>query len=154
MRKTWCSSCAASSRLRPEVALAIAGVDLRLQIGLFCEKIVHLLIAHRLGEFIGDFVEPVERGFDPGEGAFDVLPHGLVWVELRLLRQVADPHALGSPGLTTVVRFNPSHDLQQGGFAGPVDAEDADFNAGQKGEGNSFEDLRPPGKDFVRFFMT
>ena len=46
----------AAQRVQRDVDLAIqlpaiAGVDLRLQIGLFGEEIVHLLIAHRLGEF-------------------------------------------------------------------------------------------------------
>ena len=47
--------------------------------------------------FIGDFVEPVERGLQVGERLLDVLAHGLVGIELRFLLQVADAHALGAP---------------------------------------------------------
>ena len=85
--------------------------------------------------FIGDFVEPVERRLQVGERLLDVLAHRLVGIELRLLLQVADARALGGPGLAAELRVHAGHDLQQRGFAGAVDAEHADLHARQERRG-------------------
>ena len=51
----------------------------------------------------------------------------LVGVELRLLLEIADPGALGDPGLAVIFLVEAGHDPQQRRFAGAVDAEHADL---------------------------
>ena len=125
---------------------ALAGVDLRLQVRLFRQQRVHLLLAHGLGEFHGDFVEPVERGLQVRERLFHVLAHRLVGIELRLLLQVADARAFRRPRLAAEVGIDAGHDLHQRRFAGAVDAEYADLHAGQEGERDAAEHLAAAGE--------
>jgi len=122
---------------------AVLVVDLLLKLCLFGEQRVHLLVVHRLGEQVGDFVEPLDGVVQRAEGDADVFRHGLGRVQLRFLRQIADAHAFGGPGLATVVGLDPGHDLQQCGFARAVDAEHADLHAGQERERDALEHLAP-----------
>jgi hypothetical protein len=46
---------------------------------------------------------------------------------MRFLLEIADPGAFGDPGLAGIVLVEPRHDLEQGRFAGAVDAENADL---------------------------
>ena len=122
---------------------AIRGVDALLQLGLLGEQGVHLVVRHLLGEAHGDLVEAVEVRLEAGEGLHDVLADGLVRVEMRLLRQVADARALRRPGLAAEFLVLPRHDAHEGGLAGAVRAEHADLGVGQEGEGDALEDLAP-----------
>ena len=122
---------------------AIAGVDLLLQVGLLGQQLVHLLLGHLLAEGHGDLVEAVEPTLHVLEGEHDVLADGQVGLEMRLLRQVADAHALRRPGLAAELLVLPGHDAHQRRLAGAVRAEHADLHVRQEGQGDAFEDLAP-----------
>jgi hypothetical protein len=53
----------------------------------------------------------------------------LDWVELGLLREIADGDVLARPGLAGELGVEPGHDLDQGRLAGAVRADDADLGA-------------------------
>ena len=59
----------------------------------------------------------------------DVAAHVFRGVEPRLLRQVADPHAVGGPRLAEELLVDAGHDAQQRALARAVAAEDADLGA-------------------------
>ncbi len=125
---------------------AVLGVDLLLQVRLLGEQRVHLLLVHRLGELVGDFVEPVECRTQRAECLLHVFGDGLGLVELRFLGEVPDARALGGPGLAAVFGLDPGHDLQQRRLAGAVDAQHADLHAGQERQGDALEDLASAGE--------
>ena len=111
---------------------AVDRVDLLLQLSLLGEQGIHFVILHGLGEFFGYLVEP---GDQPGglTKSFDhVLLDGLVRIQPRLLGQISDRRAVGRPGFTVKFLVDPGHDLEQGRFAGAIDAEHPDFRAGKK----------------------
>jgi hypothetical protein len=60
---------------------------------------------------------------------------------LRLLGQEADFDARLWAGFAENVGINAGHDAQQGGFAGAVQTEHADFGAGEERQGNVLEDF-------------
>ena len=122
---------------------AVLGVDPLLQLRLLGEERVHLLVVHRLGELLADRVEAVDRGFEGGEGLHHVLADRLVRVELGLLLQVADAHALRGPSLAAELLLDPGHDLEQRALARAVDAEHADLDARQEGQRDPLEHLAP-----------
>jgi hypothetical protein len=63
-----------------------------------------------------------------------------------LLGQVADGH-VGLPlDFAVVFLVDAGHDLQHGGLAGAVQAEQADLGAGEEGQGDVLDDL-PLGRD-------
>ena len=123
-------------------------VDLVLQPPLLLEQLVHLVVAHRLGELRRDLVEVVEQLAQVAHAVLDVAADVLGGVELRLLRQVADPGArragLASPrkSLSTPAMMRSRVDLPA-----PFDAEHADLGAGIEGEIDALEDLAGGGHD-------
>ena len=122
---------------------AVLRVDEFLELGLLGEEGVHLGVVHRLGEFVRDGVEAGKSRAQVGEGLRDVFAYRLGRVEMRLLRQVADAGTLGGPGLAAIFLLNAGDDLEKRGFAGAVDAEHADFNAGQEGKRDALKNLTP-----------
>ncbi len=79
---------------------------------------------------------------DFAHAGFDFLAHGLVRVELRLLRQVADAEMSGIGVASPMMSVSrPAMMLQHGGFARAVQAEQADLGAGEEAEGDVLEDL-------------
>ena len=72
---------------------------------------------------------------------FHRLAHGLVGVELRLLRQVADLQAGHRRGFAFDVVVDAGHDLQQRALARAVQAEHADLGAGEEGQRDVLQDL-------------
>ena len=141
----------AAQRIQRDIDLAVEfpavlRVDLLLQVALFDQQRVHLLVAHGFGELHGDLVEPVQRRLQVGKRLLDVLAHRLGRVERRFLRQIADGGAGRGPGLAAILGLDAGHDLHQRRFAGAVHAQHADFHAGQKGQGNALEDLPPAGE--------
>ena len=131
---------------------AVDRVDLLLQLSLLGEQGIHLVILQGLGEFFGYLVEP---GDQPGGLAksFDhVLLDGLVRIQPRLLGQVSDRRAVGRPGFTVKFLVDSGHDLEQGRFAGSIDAEHPDFCAGKKRQRDIFDQFPPPGQDLGQLF--
>src|SRR5690606_41186961 len=57
---------------------------------LLLEQRVHLVVVHRLGELVADLVEAMDQPERVGDALLDGLPHGLLRIELRLLREVTD----------------------------------------------------------------
>ncbi len=117
----------AAQRVHRLVDLAVEipqarGLDLVLQFGHLVGGLVG--IVHR------QFVVAIEDRLLLGDAQHDVLAHGLAGVELRLLLEVADPRALGDPGLAVIFLVEAGHDPQQRRFAGAVDAEHADLGVG------------------------
>ena len=88
-----------------------------------------------------DFIELGARGKDLAHRFFDALAHGVLGVELRLLRQVADLQARHGQGLALEFFVHAGHDLEQGGLARTVQTQHADLGAGEKAQGNVFENL-------------
>ena len=80
---------------------------------------------------------------------FNDFAYGFFGVKLRFLRQVADADARLRPRFALDVGINARHDFQQGGFARAVQTEDADFGAGEEGEGDVFQDEAAAGDDFA-----
>ena len=66
--------------------------------------------------------------------AFNAFAHGLIRVELRLLRQVANVEARHGNGLALKFLVHTRHDFQQRGFAGTIGAQHADLGAREETE--------------------
>ena len=70
---------------------------------------------------------------------FHALAHRLPGVQLGFLRQVADIQAGHGDGFTFKLLVDTGHDLEQGGLAGTVGTQYANFGARKETEGNVFE---------------
>ena len=89
----------------------------------------------------GELVVAVEQRLLRGDALHDVLAHGLLRVELRLLLEVADASALGHPALAGIVGVEAGHDAQQRRLAGAVDAEHADLGVRVERKVDVLQDL-------------
>jgi hypothetical protein len=128
----------AAQRVHRQVDLGIEipqplGLDLVLQLGHLVRGLVG--IVHR------QLVVAVEHRLLGGKPQHHVLAHGLVRIELRLLRQVADAGPLGHPGLAGELLVEPGHDPQQGRLAGAVDTEHADLGVRIERQVDVLQDL-------------
>src|SRR6185503_16482750 len=93
------------------------------------------------GEPRADLLVLGDQGPDVGDCPFDVAADVLRRVELRLLREVADPDSVGGPRGALKVGIDAGHDLEQGRLAGAVRAEDADLRAWIHRDVDALEDL-------------
>src|SRR5690606_9884219 len=109
---------------------AVDGVDLVLELALLLEQRVHLVVVHRLGELVADLVEAMDQPERVGDALLDGLPHGLLRIELRLLREVTDLDARLRARLAVEILVHAGHDPEQRGLAGAVQAQHADLRAG------------------------
>ena len=109
------------------------GLDLVLQLG-------HL-VGGLVGIVRGELVVAVEDRLLRRDALHDVFAHGLVRIELRLLRQVADAGALGDPAFAGIFVVDAGHDAQQRRLAGAVDAEHADLGVGIERQIDVLQDL-------------
>ncbi len=109
-------------------------VDLAVEIPKPLRLDLVLQLGHLVGGFVGvigrDLVEAVEERLLRRHAQHDVAAHVERSIELRLLRQIADPDAVGRPGLAGEFLVHPRHDPHQGGLAGAVDADDTDLGPG------------------------
>ena len=106
---------------------AVAMLDLFGQLALALDQAVHLVIIHRLHELEVDLLVFLKQGHHFADTLLDHLEDGLVRIHLRLLLEVADGIA-GCPDHLALVGFlHTGDDLHQGGFAGTVEADDADL---------------------------
>ncbi len=115
------------------------GVDLVLQLGLFGEQCVEVGV--RLAEGGADLVETVDEGLRRGDAVRDVAQHVLGRVELGLLGKEADGEAGGETRLAAEAVVDARHDLEQGGLARSVGADDPDLGPREEGEVDAPEDL-------------
>ena len=132
----------ATQRVHRLVDLAVeipqaGGLDLVLQFGHLVGGLVGII--HR------QLVVAIEDRLLLGDAQHDVLAHRLGGVELRLLFEVADPGALGDPGLAVIFLVDAGHDPQQRRFAGAVDAEHADLGVGIERQMDVIEHLAVAG---------
>ena len=88
-----------------------------------------------------DFFQPGLGRVDLAHGQLDFLTHGVLGVELRLLRQVADVQAGHRRGLALDLLVDASHDLEQRGLARAVQAQHADLGAREEAERDVLQDL-------------
>src|SRR3546814_11900228 len=77
-------------------------------LGLLGDESVHL-VGVGLGEGIADRLETVEQRLGLGDALEDVAGNILCRIELRLLRQVADPDAVGGPRLAGDLGIDAGH---------------------------------------------
>jgi hypothetical protein len=94
-----------------------------------------------LGIFGVDLVEPLLGRQHAADALFNGFAHGLVGVELRLLRQVADFQVGHGHGLAFDLLVQAGHDLEQGALARAVDAQHADLGAREEGQADVLQDL-------------
>jgi hypothetical protein len=124
-------------------------VDLAVEVPQVLAVDLVLKLRHLLGGLVGvvhrQLVEPVELVLLLLHAEHDVLAHREAFVELRLLRQVAHMRAFGRPGLAGEILVPAGHDPQKRGFAGAVDAHDADLHAGQEAQADVLETLLAAG---------
>ncbi len=79
---------------------------------------------------------------------FHGLAHGVLGVQLRLLGQIADFDAGLRAGLALEIGVHAGHDLQHGGLAGAVQAQQADLGTGEERQRDVLDDL-PLGRDHL-----
>ena len=92
---------------------AVGRVDLRLQLALTFDQLVHLVVAHGLGEPVGYGVELAELRHGFTEALLNGAAHVQAVVQLRLLREIADLHAFLWPGFALEFPVFAGHDAQQ-----------------------------------------
>ena len=80
------------------------------------------------------------RRLNAAQAFFDDFTHGFVAVNQRLLWQVADLNARLRTRLTGEVFIYTGHDFEHGRFARTVEAEQADFRAGEEGQRDVLDD--------------
>ncbi|MNS54791.1 hypothetical protein D3C72_876050 [compost metagenome] len=95
----------------------------------------------RLGISRVDLVELLARLEHAAERLFHGLAHGLLGVELRFLRQVADVQVRHRRGLALDLLVEAGHDLEQRGLARAVQAQHADLGAGEERQRDVLQDV-------------
>ena len=113
--------------------------------GLFGDQRVEVRL--RFGEFGVDLVETLQQFHDGLDALADHLDDGLLRVKLRFLLEQANAVALAHGDLADVVVILAGHDAQQGGLAGPVQAEHADLGAVIEAQRDIPQDLFVGGMD-------
>jgi hypothetical protein len=143
-----------AKRVHGDLDLAIqipgsGGVDTILELRLLVDQRVHLVIRRDVPELRRDLFEAPQEISRVGDGDFHVAANVEIRVELRLLREVSDPGALGRPCLTEEVRVQPRHDPEQRALARAVRADDADLGSRVERQVDVLEDL-PLRRDDLR----
>ena len=130
--------------LDPRVEVPGAGrLDLVLQAPLLVHRVLQLVAGQPLVEARGHCVVALQQVLVLGHPLFDVALDGLVGVEPRFLRKVADADALGDErGAAEIVHLR-RHDPQQGALARPVQPQHADLGAGQERQRDVLQHLLP-----------
>ena len=127
---------------------AVGRFDRVLQLALFGQQSCHLLVTERFGESFADLVEPRDERENPGDAFLDHATNGLAGVELRFLREVADPDARLRPRFAIEVPVDARHDPEQRRLAGAVQAQDADLRAGKEAQADVAQDMALRRHDF------
>ena len=124
-----------------ELVLGIAAArrEYRLIFGLLGGELVEVGVGLGVGGV--DFVELLFRFRRFAEAFLHRLAHGLVRIELRLLRQKTDAHVGHRYRFAVEVLVLARHDLEQARLARAVQAQHADLGAGEERQRNILEDL-------------
>ena len=108
-------------------------VDFLRQFALALDQRVHLVVVHRLEELHRDVVVLLQGVHHILHPFLDDFQDRLVRVHLRLLLQVADAVARRPDHFAAEGRLHAGDDLQEGGFSGTVQADDADLGPVEEG---------------------
>ena len=127
-------------------------IDLFLHFRLAVEQLRHLVVRHRLGEFVRDLLESLEQIAHGLYGEIDVFLYVLRRVKLRFLRQKADARALMRPRFALKIVIYAGHDLEQRRFPSTVGAEHPDLRTGVKGQPDPTKDLPRRRDDLPQVF--
>ena len=100
----------------------------------------HLLLRAGLVQTAAEVLILLEHGLGAGHALHDALLHGLLRIELRLLRQIAHLHALGHLARAHVVLVQPRQNLEERGLARAVRANHADVRPMEKGQVHVIQD--------------
>ena len=115
------------------------GIDLGLEVGLLGQQRIDVGVG--VAEGGAHLVVPVDQLLRLAHSFGDVAGDVLGFVELRLLRQVADREPGGQPGLTREPVVLAGHDPQQRRLARAVGPDDADLRPWIEGEIDALEHL-------------
>ncbi len=88
-----------------------------------------------------DLVQTGHGALHFANGLFDRLAYGLLRIQLRLLRQVANLDAGLRTGFPFDLGVDACHDAQQGGFTGAVQTQHADLGAREEAQGDVLENM-------------
>ena len=116
-------------------------VDDVLELCLFIQELVHLVVFHGFGKLHGDFVEAVEHGLLLGHSLHHVFLDGEVRVQLRFLRQVARGAARFNPCFALEFLVDTRHDAEQGRLTGTVLADNTNLCAIVEAQRNVLQHL-------------
>ena len=119
--------------------MAALGLDDGFQLALFAGQLVEICIRVGVGRI--DLVQPGHGAFHLADRLFDRFAHGLLRIQLRLLRQVADLDTGLRTGFPFDLGIDACHDAQQGRFTGAVQTQHADLGAREEGEGDVLENM-------------
>ena len=95
----------------------------------------------RLRVFGVHLVQAFQRIDHFGHRFFNRLTYGLLRIELRLLRQIADFQARLRTRFAFDIGIDAGHNTQQGRLTGAVQTENADFCAREKAQGDIFQNM-------------
>ncbi len=127
--------------------MAVHRLQIRLQIALFGSQFLEISVGIGIGGV--HLVQSSLCGFNGFDRFFDIAAHVLRRVKLRFLGEEADLDAGLRTGFTENIAIEAGHDAQQGRFAGAVQAEDADFCAGEERQGDVLENFPLGRHDFA-----
>ncbi len=105
-----------------------------LKFALFFEQRVHLVVTHRLGKLVADFLKAMQEFDCLAEAFLDVAAHILGRIQFGLLWEVADLDSGLRAGFAIDLGIKAGHDTHQCGFARPVEAEYADLGTREERE--------------------
>ena len=108
------------------------------------DELIHFLRLHRLGEFGIDLLELLDQINKLLRPFLNDFADGSRFVDQRFLLQIADGIAGSQHGLPLKGLIHACEDLQQGGFARSVQAENTDLRAIKIGKGNIFQHFTLP----------
>ena len=96
------------------------GVDLGLQLSLFFDECIHLIVGEFFTKAGADPLEFIEQRFGFAESLLNVRPYIGVVIKLRFLRQVTDFEVLLRDGFAFDLGIDSSHDPEQSGLTRTV----------------------------------
>ena len=96
------------------------GVDLVLQLALFFDERIHLIVTEFFTKTGADPLEFIEQCLGFTEALLDIGTHVRVVIKLRFLRQVTDLKVLLRDRFAFDLGIDPGHDPEQSGLAGTI----------------------------------
>ena len=96
------------------------GIDLGLQLSLFFDECIHLIVGEFFTKAGADPLEFIEQRFGFAEPLLNIRAHIGVVIKLRFLRQVTDLKVLLRDGFAFDLGIDSSHDPEQSGLTRTV----------------------------------